>query len=83
MKRKPTRFNNRRKIRRPKECFFCKQKSMPDYKDVETLTHFTTERGKILSRLNSGICQKHQRILSHSVKRARFLALLPFIVRPS
>ena len=41
-----------------------------------------TERGKIMPKMHSGICNKHQRLLSESVKRARFLALIPFLVRP-
>lgn len=75
----------KRIIRRakPRDCFFCKQKVTPDYKEVETLKHFISERGKINGKRQSGVCQKHQHKLSQAVKQARFLALLPFIVRPS
>jgi small subunit ribosomal protein S18 len=50
-----------------------------DYKDERTLVRFTAERGKILPRRLSGTCARHQRQLSRAIKRARFLALLPFI----
>lgn len=73
----------RRRIKKPGECFFCKQKTEPDYKETETLRHFISERGKILGKGESGVCQKHQKILTKSIKRARFLSLLPFIVRPT
>lgn len=74
----------KRRLRRPpKDCFFCKQKAEPDYKGVETLQHFISDWGRIIGRKETGICHKHQRILAISVKRARFLALLPYVVRPS
>ncbi len=76
-------FKKKKRSKKVSSCFFCKQKKEPDYKDIETLKHFTTERGKIISRLDSGVCQKHQRLLSKAIKQARFLALLPFVVRPS
>jgi small subunit ribosomal protein S18 len=50
-----------------------------DYKDERTLSRFTTERGKILPSRLSGMCARHQRQLSVAIKRARQLALLPFI----
>jgi small subunit ribosomal protein S18 len=50
-----------------------------DYKDERTLQRFTTERGKILPSRLSGTCARHQRQLSVAIKRARQLALLPFI----
>jgi small subunit ribosomal protein S18 len=60
-------------------CFFCQEGKNPDYKEPETLARFLTERRKILARDYSGACQKHQRRLAAAIKRARFLALLPFI----
>ncbi len=59
-------------------CSFCQSGKTPDYKDVEELRHFVTDRGKIVSRSRSGVCAKHQRRLAREVKRARYLALLPF-----
>ncbi|MGJ3252533.1 MAG: 30S ribosomal protein S18 [Elainellaceae cyanobacterium] len=52
-----------------------------DYKDVELLRRFITERGKILPRRITGLTAKQQRDLTQSIKRARLLALLPFINR--
>lgn len=49
-----------------------------DYKDVATLRHFISERGKILPRRVTGACAKHQRNINLAVKRARAIALLPF-----
>lgn len=64
-----------------KECFFCKEQKNPDFLEYEILRRFISERGKINSRARSGVCSKHQRKLTVAVKRARLLALLPFIVR--
>jgi len=50
-----------------------------DYKDERRLARFITERGKILPRRISGMCARHQRQLGTAVKRARFLAILPYI----
>ena len=69
------------KMRRSKKkvCTFCMDKSGSiDYKDVNKLRKFITERGKILPRRISGTCAKHQRELTSSIKRARNIALLPF-----
>lgn len=63
-------------------CFFCEQGSLPDYKNVAELEKFLSDRGRILPRGRSGVCAKHQRRLTKAIKRARHLALLPFIVRP-
>lgn len=53
--------------------------SVVDYKDDRRLGRFITERGKILPRRISGVCARHQRQISTAIKRARFLALLPYI----
>lgn len=50
-----------------------------DYKDERMLSRFTTERGKILPSRLSGMCARHQRQLSRAIKRARYIALLPYI----
>ena len=60
-------------------CPFCEEKKVPDYKDPEVLHKFLSERSRILSRERSGVCARHQRMLSREVKRARFLALLPYV----
>ncbi|MEW5817818.1 MAG: 30S ribosomal protein S18 [Spirochaetota bacterium] len=64
---------------RRKVCKFCTQKLSPDYKNADLLRRFTTERGKILPRRITGTCAKHQRLLARQIKRARMLALLPFV----
>ena len=69
------------KMRRSKikVCAFCVDKAESiDYKDVNKLRKFVTERGKILPRRISGTCAKHQRELTSSIKRSRNIALLPF-----
>lgn len=63
-----------------RKCFFCEDKKEPWFSDVEPLQRFLSERGKIIPRSRSGICAKHQRRLSISIKHARHLALLPFVV---
>lgn len=52
-----------------------------DYKDVETLKKFITDRGKILPRRITGVSARHQKLLSNAIKRARNVALLPFVDR--
>jgi small subunit ribosomal protein S18 len=67
--------------RRPKVCFFCVDKiEHVDYKDVEKLRKYISDRGKIMPRRVSGNCAKHQRQLTIAVKRARYMALLPYAV---
>lgn len=80
MMKRSSRFQ-RRERPVPKNCSFCKAKSEPDYKDPTALMRFITERGKLLSRSRTGLCSKHQRAVTREVKRARFMALLPFVVR--
>jgi small subunit ribosomal protein S18 len=62
----------------PRNCPFDKSGKDPDYKDVETLEKYVTDRAKILGKARSGICSKHQRMISLAIKRARHLALLPY-----
>lgn len=65
--------------RRPRVCPFCEQKVKEvDYKQVDELRHYLTERGKIKPRRKNATCAKHQRRLAVAIKRARHLALLPF-----
>ena len=67
-------------FKRKKVCRFCTQKAKIDYKDADGLRRYTTERGKILPRRITGTCAKHQRRLALEIKRARALALLPYVV---
>lgn len=69
----------RPRINVPKDCYFCKEKKEPYFSDVETLRRFITERAKIVGRMRSGVCAKHQRNLTIAIKHARHLALLPFV----
>ena len=75
-------MDNRRRgggMRRRKVCQFCAEKNSEiDYKDVETLKKFVTERGKILPKRITGTCAMHQRELTKAIKRARIVALLPY-----
>jgi small subunit ribosomal protein S18 len=65
--------------RKKKVCAFCMDKTQYiDYKDVNVLKKYITERGKILPRRISGNCAKHQRMLTLAIKRSRNIALLPF-----
>ena len=72
----------RRNIRRRKKvCVFCADKtSVIDYKDANKLKRYISERGKILPRRITGNCAKHQRALTVAVKRARQIAILPYVV---
>lgn len=65
----------------PTNCPFCAAKTTPDYKDAVMLGKYLSERGKLLGRARSGVCAKHQRRVEQAVKRARIIALLPFVVR--
>ena len=74
---RPARPMNRK---RKKVCIFCADKvAFIDYKDTAKLRKFISERGKILPRRISGACAKHQRELNVAIKRARQVALLPYV----
>ena len=61
-------------------CFFCRDKIEDiDYKDPSVLRSYISDRGKIAPRRKSGACAKHQRRLAMAIKRARHLALLPYV----
>ena len=74
------RTNNRGKRSRRKVCAFCVDKvETVDYKDVAKLRRYLSERGKIVPRRVTGTCARHQRQLTVAIKRARHLALLPYV----
>ncbi len=74
MRRRPMR-------RRKKVCVFCADENQKiDYKDANLVRKYISERGKILPRRITGNCAKHQRALTVAVKRARQLALIPYVV---
>ncbi len=71
---------NNRKHKRKKVCVFCVDKVQSiDYKDAAKLRKFISERSKILPRRTTGTCAKHQRQLTQAIKRARQIALIPFV----
>ena len=66
--------------RRAKTCPVCESGvRVIDFKDERALSRFTTERGKILPSRLSGMCARHQRQLATAIKRARYLALMPYV----
>jgi len=70
----------KRVFQRRKVCRFCADASaVISYKEPRSLKYFITERGKIIPRRISGTCAKHQRELNQAIKRARMIALLPFV----
>ncbi len=74
-------YQKKRFKRRRRVCVFCEEKqNTMDYKDVNKLRRFVSERGKILPRRISGNCAKHQRAVTVAVKRARHVSLMPYTV---
>ena len=65
--------------RRRKVCVFCGKDNVIDYKDSAKLKKYISERGKILPRIITGNCAKHQRALTVAIKRARHVALMPYV----
>ena len=65
--------------RRKKVCVFCGNDNVIDYKDTNKLKRYVSERGKILPRRITGNCAKHQRALTVAIKRARHIALMPYV----
>ncbi len=72
------------RMKKKRICRFCENKiDYIDYKDEKLLQRFTTEQGKIIPRRISGTCAHHQRKLVKAIKRARYLALIPFVADQS
>jgi small subunit ribosomal protein S18 len=68
--------------RRRKYCYFCKEKiEQIDYKDFNQLRRYMSDRAKIRSRRTTGACRRHQRQIAVAIKRAREMALLPYLSR--
>lgn len=66
--------------RKKKKCRFCSDKVTDiDYKDVALLRKMVTEKGKILPSRITGLCTRHQKRLARAIKRARIIALIPFV----
>jgi small subunit ribosomal protein S18 len=63
-----------------RSCRFCSEKvEQIDYKDLERIGRYVTDRGKIIPSRLTGTCARHQRVLTRAIKRARFMALLPYV----
>lgn len=72
--------NTKNLLNKERYCYFCVNAARDiDYKQSQLLQRFTSSYGKIVPRRRSGVCVKHQRKLSQAIKRARFMALLPFV----
>ncbi len=77
--------SNSRRRKKPRvveqaKCRYCREKiEAVDYKDIPGLLKLTTSQGKVFSRKRSGNCAKHQRSAIKAIKRARFMAMLPYI----
>lgn len=81
-KRDPKKKGEKREKRpmRKKKCKFCLDRvTHIDYKDERRIRRFMTDRGKITPRRITGTCAKHQRMLAAAVKRARLIALVPYV----
>ena len=65
--------------RRKKVCVFCGKDNVIDYKNIAQLKKYVSERGKILPRRITGNCAKHQREITSAIKRARHLAMMPYV----
>ena len=73
--------DNDSRRRRRKQCEFCKNKKIKiDYKNVDLLKKYLSEKGKILPARVTGACAKHQREVTQAIKRARNIALLPYTI---
>lgn len=73
-------YKRRAGLRRKKVCRFCANHAdYIDYKDIDVLRTYVSERGKVVPRRISGTCAHHQRMLSLAIKRARNIALMPFV----
>lgn len=64
-----------------KSCIFCKKEFDIDYKNIELISRYISSRGKALSRRITGNCAKHQRKITRELKIARYLSLLPYVVK--
>lgn len=80
--KKASQSRSRKAFGRRKVCRFCADKSLRiDYKEPKTLKYFITERGKVIPRRISGNCAFHQRKVALAIKRARNIALLPYVAQ--
>jgi len=76
-------YKKGKNVNRPKpiprgNCPWCKLKKEPSYKEFENLKKYLSDRARIANRSRTGVCSRHQRLMSREIKRARHLGLLPF-----
>ena len=76
-----TRRSRSRDIAQKQECYFCKLKEQPDFKEALKLRRFISDRGNIIAKSRTGTCSSHQRKVTQELKKARFLALVPYTER--
>lgn len=70
-----------KRFKRRGKCYFCENRTEPDFGDFEVLVKFISDRGKIIAAGRTGTCAIHQRRLAQAIKRARFLSLLSFTAK--
>lgn len=69
----------KRRSKRRRVCPLCADKqNVLDYKEINKVSRFVTDRGRIVPKRNSGVCARHQRVVEESVKRARYMGLIPY-----
>jgi len=83
MRRKPKQNRQKKFRKRELVCYFTQTGTEPNYKEVLTLKRFTSDRGKVIPQKYTGVNAKNQRKLSREIKKARFMALLPYTERHS
>jgi small subunit ribosomal protein S18 len=66
--------------RKKKVCIFCADKILPEYKKIEFMRKFVSDRGKIMTMRGTGCCAKHQRLVATEIKKARQIGMLPYTV---
>lgn len=66
-------------VKLKRSCYFCESKKDPSYTDLVILKKYLTDRAKIVAKLRSSVCSRHQRAVSRHIKYARHLSLLPFV----
>lgn len=74
-------IKNKERAAKKRGCIFCQTKTDPSYTDTASLRRFISDRSKMIPKLRSGLCSKHQRKVTKEIKYARHLSLLPFVTR--
>ena len=72
-------IQKKRIIKVPRNCQFCREGREPVFSDVASFSKYVSERGRIIGKDRTGVCARHQRRLARAIKRAREVALIPFV----